>query len=230
MTLRLTRGNINSFLNDHSIFEFLKKNLHLLNGDVLDIGCGRMRYKEIILTGKNVKSYTGLDLEPGKFGYDSKADIYWDGRKIPITDNTYESAIIFEVLEHCADPLIVVSEAFRILKPRGIILFSTPFLYQLHGIPHDYQRLSPFGLKALFSKAGFTDMKIFGSGSWDGSLGQMISIWVSHRPMPKIIRRLLQAIFVPIFKILLKTDKKYIKEEPSENDIMPGILGMAYKP
>jgi SAM-dependent methyltransferase len=229
-TLRLTRGNTNSFFNDVSIRAFLEKNLEKLHGDVLDIGSGRMPYKTTILSGQQVKKYIALDLEPGKFGYHSKADVYWDGITIPLPEHSVDSAILFEVLEHCQNPHIVINEAFRVLKPGGVLLFSTPFLYQLHGVPHDYQRLTPWGTQSLLETAGFIETKISPSGSWDASLGQMLGIWITKRPMPRIIRSLLKILFVPIFKTLLFFDKKMLKEECAENDIMPGILGITYKP
>ena len=129
MPPKLTRGNINGFFNDYAIFSFLSKNLSALKGEVLDIGCGNMRYKNLILSNSKVSKYIGLDLEPGKFGYNSKADVYWDGVTMPLTNNSIDSAILFEVLEHCENPNLVITEAFRVLKPGGRLLFSTPFLY-----------------------------------------------------------------------------------------------------
>jgi len=232
MNIRLTRGNINSFYNDNAIGNFLNQHLVNLSGTVLDIGCGRMRHKETVLSGANVKKYVGLDLEPGKFGYTSKADIYWDGVKMPIADNSIESALLFEVLEHCANPSLVLKETARVLKPGGVLLISTPFLYQLHGIPFDFNRYTPWNLTNLLKDAGFKDIELTASGSIDASLGQMIGIWIHHRPMPFVIRKILSIIFVPVFKILLWADKKNIRVKKNvwnENDIMPGILGIIRK-
>lgn len=227
--MKLNRKNIRTYFNDVSILNFLLAQKNLLHGSVLDIGCGRMRYKEYILSTENVTRYLGLDLEEGKYSYSNQADLYWDGITIPLSDESVESAILFEVLEHCDEPITVASEAYRVLKPGGVMLFSTPFLYQLHAYPYDYQRLTPSGLNQLMKKAGFSNTKIFPSGSWDTALGQMLSIWLSYRPMPWTLRKILIAIFVPFFKVLIHIDKKSGYREFSDNFITPGLLGIAIK-
>jgi SAM-dependent methyltransferase len=227
---KLTRGTINSYFNDSAIEGFLQRNLASLQGQVIDIGSGRMRYRSTILSGPNVSNYIGLDLEPGKFDTANTADVYWDGVTMPFADRSIDSAILFEVLEHCADPRIVAKEAYRVLQPGGTLLFSTPFLYQLHGFPHDYQRPTPSGLHRLLSDAGFTHLQLFPSGTWDASLGQMIGIWITHRPMPIILRKIFATLFVPVFSLLLWLDRRRLKNTFADNDIMPGILGIAQKP
>ncbi len=229
MPIKLNKGNINSYLNDISIFNFVQKNIPNLKGKVLDIGCGKQKFKKIITESNNVDKYIGLDLEEGKFVYSVKADVYWDGITIPISDESIDSILLLEVLEHCPDPKIVINEAFRVLKKGGVILISTPFIYQLHGVPFDYSRPTPFGLRHLLENIGFVEIKVAGSGGYDASLGQMIGIWISHRKMPLIVRKIMKLIFVPVFKILLWTDKKYNQEKIEENSITPGVLVVAYK-
>lgn len=225
----LNRGNIELYYNDHSISSFLRKNINFLSGKVLDIGCGKMKYKDFILKGKNVKEYIGLDLEEGKFTYSVKANLYWDGNKMPIEDNSIDSAILFEVIEHCPDPSIVVREAYRVLKPGGVILFSTPFIYPLHGVPFDYSRPTPSGLEKLFTDAGFNKTTIEAGGSWDSSLAQMMAIWITKRPMPLILRKILRLKFVPIFRFLLWLDKKQKDKLLEDGTMTPNLLGKSIK-
>lgn len=229
MNPQLNSGTLQTYFNDASILKFVKDSVKDLHGKVLDIGCGKMRYKDLILSGKNVKGYEGLDLEEGKFTYAVKADIYWDGITIPLENNSVESVVIFEVLEHCPDPRIVINEAFRVLKSNGIMLFSTPFLYHLHGSPFDYARLTPFGAENMLKKAGFTNIEIGSGGRWDASLGQMISIWICNRPMPHPVRRILSRLYAPVFHLLLSVDKKYAKLPMKDGTMIPNILGKAYK-
>ena len=46
------------------------------------------------------------------------------------------------VLEHLPDLSIVFEEINRILKKKGNLIGSTPFIYQVHGAPFDYHRFT----------------------------------------------------------------------------------------
>jgi len=218
----LRRSTINSYFNDYSIYSFIKKHAHKLTGTTLDIGCGKMRYKSLI-PGK----YIGLDLEQGKFTYSVKADLYWDGITIPLENDSVENVLISEVLEHCPDPSIVVKEAFRVMKKDGIILITIPFVYQLHGVPYDFHRMTPYTVEKLLSD--FKEVHVQPSGAWDASLAHMIGIWITHRPMPLFIKRILRIPSILIFRLLLWLDKKSKYTTIHENLIMPGLLITAKK-
>lgn len=218
--------NINAYYNDVAIFNFIKNNTNLLTGTVLDIGCGKMRYKKTILDS-GAKKYIGLDLDEGKFTYSVKADMYWDGIKIPLQDESIDNVLLSEVLEHCPNPEIVIKEAFRVIRKGGNILITVPFVYQIHGSPYDFHRMTPYFLKKLLSD--FSEVNIKPSGGYDASLAQMIGIWSTHRPMNKILRKILKIPSKILFLFLIWLDRKSKYNSIEENFIMPGLLITAKK-
>jgi hypothetical protein len=54
----------------------------------------------------------------------------------------------------------MLNEAFRILKPGGNIILQVPWQWWIHEAPYDFFRYTPYGLRYLFEKAGFTDIVI----------------------------------------------------------------------
>lgn len=55
--------------------------------------------------------------------------------KTPFKDEMFDLVIFTEILEHLGnDPLGVLKEIHRVLKPRGLIFLSTPNIYSLHKI------------------------------------------------------------------------------------------------
>lgn len=151
---------------------FLADNLNLIRGDVADVGCGRCKYKSLILGSPQVKSYTGVDF------YASQADITADlNKKFPIEDNKFDAAICISVLEHLLEPQNALSEIARILKPDGYLFLSVPWIYPYHGEPNDYFRYSGDCLKYLLEKAGFAIVSIFPSVGKIGILSVFLIRW-----------------------------------------------------
>ena len=60
------------------------------------------------------------------------------------------------MLEHVADPAAFLAEAHRVTKKGGSLIAAAPFLFYLHGMPHDYRRYSPDGLALAIEAAGFS--------------------------------------------------------------------------
>jgi len=64
------------------------------------------------------------------------------------------------VLEHAENPDLLLSEIFRIMKPRSFILLTVPWSARRHHIPHDYHRFTKERLTILLTNNGFTQISI----------------------------------------------------------------------
>lgn len=123
-----------------------------LEGDLLDVGCGRKPYRRLFV----VKSYLGLDIEnPGHSHENEDVDVFYDGKTFPFADNTYDSVLCNQVLEHVFNPDDFLAEIHRCLKPGGQFLLTVPFVWDEHEQPYDFARYSSFGLRHLFEQNGF---------------------------------------------------------------------------
>ena len=117
-----------------------------LNGKLLDFGCGAKPYKALF---KNVESYIGVDIEDeGHHDHTNEnIDVYYDGNTIPFDNETFDSILTSEVLEHVPDIDKTLKDLIRVLKPNGKILITVPFVWQEHEMPYDFRRLTVTGLK-----------------------------------------------------------------------------------
>ena len=102
-----------------SILNALCAHLEEFSGTLLDIGCGYMPYKPVVLNPPSrVTKYIGLDLDDTiyKTPESPQPDLGWDGRTIPLEDNAVDCALATEVLEHCPDPELTLRETRRALR------------------------------------------------------------------------------------------------------------------
>jgi len=143
-------------INDH-LFPRLKKETYLHRRKLRD---HILRFSQLVLPGKKILDF-GCGVKPYRsffetrqyFGIDgslkSKADIIALD-DLPVKDNSMDYVMSFQVLEHVPDPRKVVAEFYRVLKPKGIVLISVPFIGEYHSCPNDYWRYTHEGIKELF--------------------------------------------------------------------------------
>ncbi|XMO86580.1 class I SAM-dependent methyltransferase [Algibacter sp. AS12] len=229
INIPFSKKNIDSYYIRFSIFKALKNILPKFNGRLLDIGCGKMPYKEYILGHSEVTEYVGLDIEQALV-YDIKVkpDFTWDGIKMPFKNNSFSCAFGTEVLEHCPEPEVVLKEVYRILKPGGTFFFTVPFLWNLHEVPHDEYRYTPFSLKRHLENSGFQKIEIKATGGWHASMAQMLGLWVKRSPMSKTKRKWLLYAIKPIINYLIKLDKPE-SVTFKEGQMITGLYGTARK-
>jgi SAM-dependent methyltransferase len=104
--------------------------LDYIKGDVLEVGCGEGRGVDLILP--KAKSFTGIDKI--REVVDSLKTKYPEGSfrqmVIPpfdsLPDNRFDVVVSFQVIEHIKDDLGYLKEIYRVLKPGGKALITTP--------------------------------------------------------------------------------------------------------
>lgn len=224
-----TLANLDLYIVRSAILKALRSNLQYFQGNLLDIGCGKMPYKSFIKENSRIENYVGLDIETAiEYDPNIKPDFTWDGITMPFEDESYESIMATEVLEHCPDPRIILNEVYRVLKPQGVFFFTTPFLWNLHEVPHDEYRFTPFSLRRHLESAGFRRIDINASGGWHASLAQMLGLWVRRSNLPGRKRKYLSVMLRPIIKKLLAWDAK-TKIQFDKGPMITTLYGTARK-
>lgn len=169
---------------------------HYITGNVLDVGSGRYRRYTPLFT--NMKSYKTLDRD-GEW----KPDIIGSAESIPLEDNSIDSIICTQVLEHVQHPWVALKEMQRVLKPNGVLLLTVPQLNELHEIPHDYYRYTRWGLETLMTEAGLKVEVMDQRGTIHTSLAQLfIRNWIeSYKPYQ---RKWLMIILSPLSTLITR--------------------------
>ncbi len=121
------------------------------------------------------KSYVGCDMRPGP-GVDRVEDV----TAISLPDESAGTVLCIETFEHVFEVSKAFDEVFRLLKPGGIFVITSPLNFRIHGYPDDYWRMTPNCLRRHCrptppESAAIRAIMLFHTRSWE--LG-------SKRPWP----------------------------------------------
>lgn len=128
------RGSRELIKNRLKVYVPFLENLKDINKEqlkALDIGCGRCEWLELLYEN-NIKA-TGIDLDESMINdsKNSKLDVkLGDGIKYlsKLEDSSLDIVSAFHVVEHISfeELQILVKEAYRVLKPAGLLILETP--------------------------------------------------------------------------------------------------------
>lgn len=183
----------------------LDKILPTLNGKtILDMGAKDMRYAHYFKDA----FYVAIDIEPM---ISSSLMVQGDAHNLPFANNTFDTIISTEVIEHTTWPWIVLQELAMVLKPNGKLVISWPWLYPI--THHDYWRIHLESMERLAVK---NNLKIEFSKEI-GGLCTNIAMGLLQIAMSKIKRPflLLKIIFPILYRFALLDKKRITKKDAS---------------
>lgn len=144
----------------HLALKLLRSHTAVAKPDVLDLGCGT----GVVLRELSAwATPTGLDMSDLALGFCRQRSlqrlIRGDGSKLPLQDNQFDAIIGLDIFEHIEDDSAAFAEAYRALRPGGILVLSVPAFRSLWG-PHDvalmhHRRYRAVEVRRRLEEAGF---------------------------------------------------------------------------
>lgn len=130
---------LNRFRNSHSI--------HLELGTYSSWPRERV---EAYVEDRALGDFISLDMNPD-FGPDVAASV----TALPFADESIDVISSNSLLEHVPYPHDAIREAFRVLRPGGVMCATVPFHFVAHGCPNDYLRYTGEFFEEVCKSAGF---------------------------------------------------------------------------
>ena len=152
--------------NAHAIEQAQKKIRRNKIKKIVDIGSGRSTYKSSFI--HLVDTYHTLDHPETSELYspEDQVDFKYDiTKKTGFKKGTYDSALLFQVIEYLEDAGDAFEEINRITNNSAIIFATSPFLYPIHDPPFDMQRYTNSKLKKLLESKGFKKVQVHPYGN-----------------------------------------------------------------
>lgn len=144
---------------DRSVAAYQRALAEHAHGDLADLGCGLVplfgMYRE------RVSSVTCADW-PSSQHRSPYLDYEVDLSK-PLDqfkDDSFDTVVLSDVLEHLPNPVSTLEEVDRILRPGGVLILGVPFMYWLHEVPRDYHRYTRYLLRLRLEELGHEVIKI----------------------------------------------------------------------
>jgi SAM-dependent methyltransferase len=121
---------------------------HASTGRTLDVGAQAGPY------AVHFPNRVALDIRRGP-----GVQMVGDAQSLGIAGAAFDVVLCTEVLEHLPEPQKAIDELFRVLKPGGVLLLTTRFMFPIHDAPHDYFRYTKYGLRYLLRRFEIVELQ-----------------------------------------------------------------------
>lgn len=152
------------------------------HGNLLDLGCGKaplLGYYAGFVDSATLVDWGNSPHENSLL--DLVADL---NQPLPLGDESYDTVILSDVLEHIAEPQALLSEISRILRSDGgVLLLNVPFYCPIHEEPFDFYRFTRFSLARMCDAVGLEVLDISPMGGVPEILTDIISKLLQQLPL-----------------------------------------------
>jgi len=142
-----------NWLANHKIVAALERVREHARGELLDVGCGSKPFAPVF--AGRVRRYWGTDLAGSRYLGEARPDAFATAEAQPFRDETFDTVLGLSMLTYLPEPLRMLTEARRVLKPGGALILEFTQMVPLHDEPHDYFRFTRYGAEWLLRQAGF---------------------------------------------------------------------------
>lgn len=161
-------------------------------GDVLDVGGGDF-YQKAIQKRLMFNSWTVLEVSKTKFHRtnDSRIiQVVGDGCKINFRENSFDTVLNIQVLEHVFEPILMVNEMSRVLKENGHMILLVPQTSTIHMAPYHYYNFTRYWIKEMMQHAGLKilELKPIG-GVWSSMASHLLYFFLQSARYPGMSTR-----------------------------------------
>ena len=173
---KYSKSNEVNIKNDNKKLSIIKKSR--LKGKLLDIGCAKGDF--LFLAKKNGFDVTGVEISKAacQSAKSKNLNVYnSDLLSKKFDSNCFDVVTMWDVIEHLKNPKQIVDEIHRILKPGGLIFFSTGdvssryarisgYYWHLLTPPQHLFYFSPKSIKGLFDDKKYSFKELVYDGKY----------------------------------------------------------------
>lgn len=199
----------------------LEKYKDFYQGVVLDIG-GRDRGKFKKPRG-NVENWIFADINK-KHNPDILLDV---ANMNQIDSESIDVINAIELFEHIEEIEMALKECHRVLKKKGILIISVPFLWQIHADPFDFQRWTSTKWRVELKKNNFKIENFLIMGRYYTHLAEIIKVKLINGSQ---MERFFLKIILPFLDLMIRFDNKpKVKQNLILNNFHNGYFIIARK-
>lgn len=147
-------------------YEHIAQHVENEKGLLVDLGCGTGDGIKTIRNTRPLLRFVGVDfseasIDFAKKNYSHIGDFRCeDVCRTSLLDNEADVVVSSETLEHLENPAALIKESFRILKPEGLFLLTTPWQNRIPSTEHVWS-FEYSDIREMLFLAGFREHHVY---------------------------------------------------------------------